>query len=96
MATENSDPDELEWGMARQGLALLQFREKYLPEVRAALVGEKLAFDNHETIGRVRAVIAEICDRDRLVIPKDLLEPLVRNLIIAVDSDEQKDNMGHP
>ena len=75
--------------MARQGLAFLQFREKYLPEVRAALVGERLAFDNYETMGRVRAVIAEICNRDRLVIPQDYLEPLVRNLIIAVDSDEQ-------
>jgi hypothetical protein len=89
MVTENSNPEELDWGMARQGLALLQFRGKYLPEVRAALVGERLSFDNHETMGRVRALIAEICDRDRLVIPKHYLEPLVRNIILAVDSDEQ-------
>ena len=89
MATENSNPEEVDWNLTRHVMAILQFQEKYLPEVRTALVGETLTLDNHETTGRVRAVIAEVCDRDRLVVPKEYIDSLVRNFIIALKSHDQ-------
>jgi hypothetical protein len=88
MAAQDAHPEKIDWNRARHMMALLQFQERYLSEVRAAVIGERLAYDNHETTGKIRAVIAEICDRDRLVIPKGYLGSLVQNFILALDSEE--------
>ncbi len=90
MTADNPNPADIDWERARTAMALHQFQERYLPELRYALVGERLALDNHETVAIVRAAIAKICDRDHFAIPNELLDPLVSNFIIALSHESQE------
>ncbi len=88
MSSENSNREEVDWDLTRRVVALHQFQQRYLPEVRDTLRGEWLDLDNHETTGKVRAVIAEICDRDRLCIPAEFLHSLVVNFITELAAED--------
>jgi hypothetical protein len=78
----SSNPCGIDWDVARRAIALYQFEERYLPEVRRALSGERLSFDSHETLEMIRATIREICDRDRLVIPRNVRDCVVAHFLM--------------
>jgi len=88
MDSNNSTPDEVDWNVTRLAVALHQFQHRYQPEVRAALQGERLDLDNQETTNKVRSVVAEICDRDRLCIPAEVLHSLISNFITGLAAEE--------